>query len=135
MATETWKIIPQPLDKYEVSDLGRVRNRRTGYILTPFVDKKTWVYRLYPVGGKKQVKRTAGVLVWSVFKGKIPKHHFVQYKDGNRRNWHVDNLYLKSNSEFRKEEYKEGRLGWMLEEYESEFDEWIFGDCIERSAS
>ena len=73
--------------------------------------------------------------MWSVFKGKIPKHHFVQYKDGNRRNWHVDNLYLKSNSEFRKEEYKEGRLGWMLEEYESEFDEWIFGDCIERRAS
>lgn len=134
MATETWKIIPHPLDKYEVSDLGRVRNRRTGYILTPYVDKKTWVYRMYPVEGKKQVKRTAGVLVWSVFKGKIPPYHFVQYKDGNRRNWHVDNLYLKSDSEFRKEEYKEGRLGWMLEEYESEFDEWIFGDCVERSA-
>ena len=134
MATETWKTIPHPLDKYEVSDLGRVRNRRTGKLLTPCLDKKTWFYRMYPVGRKKQIKKSAGVLVWSVFNGEIPPYHFVQYKDKSRRNFSLNNLYLKSDSEFRKEEYEEGRLGWMLEEYESEFDEWIFGDCIERSA-
>ena len=87
---------------------------------------------MYPVDGKKQLKRSAGVLVWNVFVGWIPDGYFVQYKDGNRRNFTPENLYLKSNSEFRKEEYAEGRLGWMLEEYESEFDEWIFGDCLER---
>lgn len=134
MATEKWKLAPAPYEKYEVSDLGRVRNIRTGKLLTPCLDKKTWFYRMYPVGDKKQLKKGAGVLVWSVFVGKIPPYHFVQYKDGNRRNFSLGNLYLKSDSEFRKEEYNEGRLGWMLEEYESEFDEWIFGDCIERSA-
>ena len=87
---------------------------------------------MYPVGGRKQLKRSAGVLVWNAFIGEIPPYHFVQYKDGNRRNLKVKNLYLKSNSEFRKEEYAEGRLGWMLEEYESAFDEWIFGSCLER---
>lgn len=86
---------------------------------------------MYPEGGRKQLKRSAGVLVWNAFVGEIPPYHFVQYKDGNRRNLKVKNLYLKSNSEFRKEEYAEGRLGWMLEEYESSFDEWIFGSCME----
>ena len=88
MATENWKTIPGLNDKYEVSDLGRVRNKNTGRFLTP------------------------------------------RYKDGNRRNLAVSNLYLKSNSEFRKEEYQEGRLGIQL--VKSEFDEWIFGDCLER---
>lgn len=132
MATEQWVTIKHPFDKYEVSDLGRVRNKRTGHFLTPTLDKQTWFYRMYPVGGKKQLKRSAGVLVWNAFVGEIPPYHFVQYKDGNRRNLKVKNLYLKSNSEFRKEEYAEGRLGWMLEGYESAFDEWIFGDCLER---
>ena len=85
---------------------------------------------MYPVGGRKQLKRSAGVLVWNV--GEIPPYHFVQYKDGNRRNLKVKNLYLKSNSEFRKEEYSEGRAGFLLKEYESAFDEWIFGSCMER---
>ena len=56
-----------------------------------------------PVGGKKQLKRSAGVLVWTAFVGWIPDGYFVQYRDGNRRNLWVKNLYLKSNSEFRKE--------------------------------
>lgn len=132
LATEQWKTIPHPFEKYEVSDLGRVRNKRTGHFLTPTLDKQTWCYRMYPVGGKKQLKRSAGVLVWNAFVGEIPPYHFVQYKDGNRRNLKVKNLYLKSNSEFRKEEYAEGRAGFLLKEYESAFDEWIFGTCLER---
>lgn len=112
--------------------MGRVRNKRTGHFLTPTLDKQTWCYRMYPVGGRKQLKRSAGVLVWNAFVGEIPPYHFVQYKDGNRRNLKVKNLHLKSNSEFRKEEYSEGRAGFLLKEYESAFDEWIFGSCMER---
>nr|DAY02865.1 MAG TPA: HNH endonuclease [Caudoviricetes sp.] len=132
LATEQWVTIKHPFEKYEVSDLGRVRNKRTGRFLTPTLDKQTWCYRMYPVGGRKQLKRSAGVLVWNAFVGEIPPYHFVQYKDGNRRNFWVKNLYLKSNSEFRKEEYAEGRAGFLLKEYESAFDEWIFGSCLER---
>ena len=131
MATEQWVTIKHPFEKYEISDLGRVRNKRTGRFLTPTLDKQTWCYRMYPVGGKKQLKRSAGVLVWTAFVGCIPDGYFVQYRDGNRRNFWVKNLYLKSNSEFRKEEYAEGRAGFLLKEYESEFDEWIFGSCME----
>ena len=127
MATEQWVTIKHPFEKYEVSDLGRVRNKRTGRLLTPTLDKQTWFYRMYPVRGKKQLKRSAGVLVWKTFVGEIPPDHFVQYRDGNRRNFKPKNLYLKSNSEFRKEEYAECRSALLLEGYESEFDEWIFG--------
>lgn len=73
---------------------------------------------------------SAAVLVYEAFIRKIPDGYWVQYKDGNRRNLSVDNLYLKSNSEFRKEEYKEGLLGFQL--VKSAYDEWIFGDCLER---
>ena len=123
MATEQWKTIPHPFDKYEVSDLGRVRNRRTGRLLTPTLDKKTWSIRMYPAGGKKQLKKSIGVLVWNAFVGPIPPHYFVQYRDRNRRNFKPRNLYLKSNSEFRKEEYAMGRSSLFSK---SEFDDWIF---------
>lgn len=75
--------------------------------------------------GRERKVYSAAVLVWTAFVGWIPDGYFVQYRDGNRRNLWVKNLYLKSNSEFRKEEYKEGRLGFQL--VKSEFDEWIFG--------
>ena len=79
--------------------------------------------------GRERKVNSAAVLVWTAFVGEIPDGHWVQYKDGNRRNLALYNLYLKSNSEFRKEEYQEGRLGIQL--VKSEFDEWIFGDCLE----
>ena len=80
--------------------------------------------------GRERKVNSAAVLVYEAFIGKIPHDHYVQYKDGNRRNLAVSNLYLKSNSEFRKEEYKEGKLGFQL--MKSAFDEWIFGSCLER---
>lgn len=80
--------------------------------------------------GRERKVNSAAVLVWTTFVGEIPDQYWVQYKDGNRRNLALSNLYLKSNSEFRKEEYLEGRLGIQL--VKSGFDEWIFGSCLER---
>lgn len=90
--------------------------------------------------GRERKVNSAAVLVWTAFVGEIPDQYWVQYKDGNRRNLALSNLYLKSNSEFRKEEFEKGQLGFqdwyqrkakLLEEYESNFDEWIFGSCTE----
>lgn len=143
MATEQWKTIPGLNDKYEVSDLGRVRNKNTGRFLTPRYKDGCYMYRMEKPSsrGRERKVYSAAVLVWSLFVDKIPDGYWVQYKDGNRRNLAVSNLYLKSNSEFRKEEFEKGQLGFqtwyqrkvkLLEEYESEFDEWIFGSCLER---
>ena len=80
--------------------------------------------------GRERKVNSAAVLVWTAFVGEIPEQYWVQYKDGNRRNLALSNLYLKSNSEVRKDEYKDGRLGFQL--VKSAYDEWIFGDCLER---
>nr|DAD82518.1 MAG TPA: homing endonuclease [Siphoviridae sp. ctSdk10] len=132
LATEQWKTIPGLNDKYEVSDLGRVRNKNTGRFLTPRYKDGCYMYRMEKPSahGRERKVYSAAVLVWSLFVDKIPDGYWVQYKDGNRRNLAVSNLYLKSNSEFRKDEYEEGRSGFL--QVKSEFDEWIFGDCIER---
>ena len=74
--------------------------------------------------GRERKVNSAAVLVWTAFVGEIPAQNWVQYKDGDPKNFALSNLYLKSNSEFRKEEYKEGVLGFQL--VKSEFDEWIF---------
>lgn len=132
LATEQWKTIPGLNDKYEVSDLGRVRNKNTGRFLTPRYKDGCYMYRMEkpsPHGRERKVN-SAAVLVYEAFVGKIPDGYWVQYKDGNRRNLAVSNLYLKSNSEFRKEEYEKGQLGFQLTK--SEFDEWIFEACLER---
>lgn len=132
MATENWKTIPNLNDKYEVSDIGRVRNKNTGRFLTPRYKDGCYMYRMEKPSahGRERKVYSAAVLVWSLFVDKIPDGYWVQYKDGNRRNLAVSNLYLKSNSEFRKEEYKDSRLGFQL--VKSAYDEWIFGDCLER---
>ena len=132
LATENWKTIPGLNDKYEVSDLGRVRNKNSGRFLTPRYKDGCYMYRMEkPSGAGKRERKvnSAAVLVWTAFMGEIPDQYWVQYKDGNRRNLALSNLYLKSNSEFRKEEYKAGVLGFQLTK--SELDEWIFGSCME----
>lgn len=134
LATENWKTIPGLNNKYEVSDLGRVRNKNSGRFLTPRYKDGCYMYRMEkpsPRGRERKVN-SAAVLVWTAFVGEIPEQYWVQYKDGNRRNLALTNLYLKSNSEFRKEEYKEGVLGFQL--VKSAYDEWIFGSCLERRA-
>ena len=89
------------------------------------------MYRMEKPGAGRQRKvNSAAVLVWTAFVGEIPDGYWVQYKDGNRRNLAVSNLYLKSNSEFRKEEFEKGQLGFQL--VKSAYDEWIFGTCLER---
>lgn len=82
--------------------------------------------------GRERKSNSGAVLVWTAFVGEIPDGYYVQYKDGNRRNLALKNLYLKSNSDFRKEEYKEGRLGFQLAK--SDLDNWIFGSCTETEA-
>lgn len=99
--------------------------------MTPRYKDGCCIYRMEKPSahGRERKSNSGAVLVWTAFVGEIPNGYYVQYKDGDRRNLALKNLYLKSNSDFRKEEYREGRLGFQLGK--SEFDEWIFGSCIE----
>lgn len=90
---EVWKDIKNYEDEYEVSNLGRVRNKKTKKILKPCLDKKGYpMVKLYK-NGKAKTKRVHQ-LVWEAFNGKIPEgyqiNHISECKTENR----LENLNL-----------------------------------------
>lgn len=96
---EEWKVIPT-FEKYEASNLGRVRHRATGRILSPNINKKG--YRHVVLYRKdKYDKHTIGVhravaLAW------LPTDDFsltVNHKDENKDNNCASNLEWLSNTD------------------------------------
>lgn len=96
---EEWKPIIGFEDTYEVSNLGRVRNSLTGFVLNP----KTSMYGYLEVilhspdrRGYKRVHR----LVAESFLGTTTNLE-VHHKDGNRRNNVISNLIICDSKEHR----------------------------------
>lgn len=86
---EEYRIIKDFPD-YEVSNLGRVRNIKTGKILSPGVDRGYMIICLCKGGEKKMCKIHR--LVAEAF---LPNHNNypeVNHKDENKLNNNVDNL-------------------------------------------
>lgn len=94
--TEVWK--PVALtgwgDFYEVSNFGRVRNRRNGYILEPKPSgKRGYIGITLKANGKKKCTYVH-ILVCRTFKGKPPsKKHEVCHRDGDGSHNNSSNLY------------------------------------------
>lgn len=74
------------------------------------------------IGGKTCLHRAHHV-VWHTFYGSVPHKHYIMPKDGDWGNIQPKNLECIPV----KTMYTQ-----LREEYESAFDEWIFGDCLER---
>ena len=94
---EEFRII-KDYPKYEVSNHGNVRNKKTGRILQLQVDLKGYLYahiRGYNIDKKCKVHR----LVALVFIDNPEKKAQVDHIDGNRKNNHVSNLRFVSNQE------------------------------------
>jgi hypothetical protein len=94
---ETWKPIAFTGGKYEVSDLGRVRNAERGELHRP------WLRSGYPtvnlrLDGKRHF-RAVHVLVLEAFAGARPKGHHAAHLDGNRANVVLSNLSWVTQSE------------------------------------
>ena len=86
----TWKIIIG-FPTYSVSDDGKVRNNKTGKILSPYTDSNGYpTVRLYRAGGSsaKRVHR----LVAEAFIPNPLNLHDINHKDGNKNNNHKLNL-------------------------------------------
>lgn len=91
---EEWRRI-EMAPRYEVSNIGRVRNRETGLIMKLKVDRYG-----YPViglinGRRKRIYPTIHRLVALAFKFKANHKRDklqVNHVDGNKLNNHVDNL-------------------------------------------
>ena len=88
---EVWKDIKDYEEEYEVSNLGRVRNKKTKKILKPKKGKNGYSYvGLYKKGEAKwfYVHR----LVYEAFIGEIPKWMQVNHKDENKENNVLSNI-------------------------------------------
>lgn len=96
MKLENWKPVVNYEDRYEVSDLGRVRNKRTGKVLHPQPRQHGYLgVPLYGRGGHE----TRGCKTFSVHRlvaeaflpnpGNLPE---VNHKDENKQNNALENL-------------------------------------------
>ena len=81
---------------HEFSSYGRVRNKRTGYILKPFADR--YGYLRLSIGNTDNVYIHR--IVCELFHGEpIDKHNQVNHIDSDRQNNSADNLEWVSGSE------------------------------------
>lgn len=88
---EVWKDIKDYEDEYEVSNLGRVRNKKTKRILKLQKHKGGYLFVILSKNGKIKgycVHR----LVYEAFIGEIPKGMQVNHKDENKQNNILSNI-------------------------------------------
>lgn len=90
---ETWQHIADYEQLYQVSDLGRVRNYRTGRVLRPFEQHKVGYLSvaLFKRGGR--IDHYVQNLVLAAFIGPKPAGLWSLHKDDNKANNNLCNLY------------------------------------------
>ena len=101
---EVWKPISRNMyyisamvGTYEVSNLGRIRNRKTGKIIHPFLNQKGTKLKWTNHGKYGNYNCTLQFLVdhtvYETFIGDC-YNTVVKHRDGNNMNNAVDNLYI-----------------------------------------
>lgn len=91
---EIWTEV-KDIENYEVSDEGRVRNSKTGRILSHSIDEQgDDVVYLYD--GNDKYKRKVHCLVAESYLDGDAKHSYITHADGNKRNVKANNLRLKN---------------------------------------
>lgn len=104
-SAERWALVARD-ERYEVSDLGRVRNRATGYVLAPTQNSSRAGHR---PGYWKVTFRVAGRvrnhyvhhLVAEAFLGPRPPGHDIDHDDWDRANNAAANLVYRPQQENR----------------------------------
>lgn len=74
---------------YNVTKDGTVTNKKTGKELKPFRSNGRWAVRAW--GTNSFLHR----LVWEFHNGKISDSYYIDFKDGDVDNYHLDNLIIK----------------------------------------
>ena len=99
---EIWKEIPQSIywlgfkPMYEASNFGRIRNKKTGTILSysptngNYDRLKVQLQATYQGG---RLSFLVSHIIYSTFIGDCYEKH-VKFKDGNTSNFNVSNLYI-----------------------------------------
>lgn len=96
---EVWVPIPSLNNLYEVSNIGRIRNAKTQYVLKQFTNQ--FGYKVLQVHPSPHVGKTIRVhrVVAEAFLGVCPEGYVVNHKDGNKLNNTPGNLEYVTPSE------------------------------------
>lgn len=90
---EEWKEISVDR-RYEVSNMGRVRNKKSGHILATNPTKSHRHPQVFLMGNMMgRLQLTVSRLVYGAFVGKIKDTERIYHLDGNIFNNRVENLY------------------------------------------
>lgn len=93
-------------DKYECSDDGHIRNRKTKKILREYSNRPDGYLRTQ-FGGKT---RTVHRVIAETFLEKEKEKNFINHKDGNKTNNNIDNLEWCTRSENIRHAYNNGLI-------------------------
>lgn len=107
MNIEKWVII-KGFELYQVSSLGRIKNRRTGHILNTRLDTKGYLRVNLRDNACKKTSKNIHALVASAFIPKASPDLIVNHKDGNKLNNVETNLEWVTYSENLKHAYALG---------------------------
>lgn len=91
---ETWTEVKN-VKNYEVSDEGRVRNSKTGQILSHSIDEQGDDI-VYLYDGPEKYKRKVHCLVAESYLDGDTKHSYITHADGDKRNIKASNLQLRN---------------------------------------
>ena len=110
---EFWELVPGDYP-YEVSDKGRVRNLRTGHVLTPMMpgSRRPSAQRAkVRVSTKPRVDLEVGALVLTMFYGPRPDGAVVMHLDDDPTNNRIDNLRWGTPADNARDMARKGRGG------------------------
>ena len=96
---EIFKDISKFEDKYQISNTGKVRNKKTGLILKPKYNQKGYQYIKLSINRYKSIKWYIHRLVGFHFIPNPENKPQINHKDGNPSNNNVDNLEWCTNEE------------------------------------
>jgi len=91
---EEYKLI-QDFENYEISNLGNVRNKKTGKILSKNIDNHGY-YRLNLCKDNKTLAVRIHIMVAQSFLNNVENSKYVEHIDENKLNNNVDNLKFKT---------------------------------------
>jgi len=93
---EIWRDIEGCEGRYQISSWGRVRNSKTGDILTPYKNEKGYLKVSLMIGGKCKKFRVNRLVAFAFIPNpyNLPQ---VNHKDGNKENNSYTNLEWTTN--------------------------------------
>ena len=129
-----WAVGLHPWELYEFSDDGRCRNSETGLVKKLTMDTR----------GRLRVSLTSSVtrrsssqrfhrVMWEAFNGPLPPKKVLVPIDDDWENLTLDNFEIIDWQTLKQRQWAEynAEQDRIFEETRSEFDDYIFGSCIE----